>query len=150
MTRGGEVKRALMLVALLAGMLASPAMARKLDAHDMLVASSPAKDGIVTKGIDTIILTFAEPAEVISVTVRLPDDTEINAQPETGSRRLRQLQVRFSLPSPLATGGDYTISYLLTSKSFMSLNGFIEFEIAGDAEPALPGTSSGPAQEGRR
>ena len=150
MTRGGEVKRTLMLVALLAGMLASPAMARKLDARAMLVASSPAKDGIVTKGIDTIGLTFAEPAEVISVTVRLPDDTEISAQPETASRRRRQMQVRYRLPHPLALEGDYTISYLLTSKSFKSLNGFIEFEIAGDAEPALPGTSSAPAPQGRR
>lgn len=147
MTKGGAVLRCLMVLPALAGMLASPAVAGKLDPRDMLVATSPAKDGIVTEGIDTIELTFAEPAEVISVTVRLPDDTEISAQPETASRRRRQMQVRYRLPYPLALEGDYSISYLLTSKSFKSLNGFIEFEIAGDAEMTLPGTSSAAATQ---
>lgn len=135
----------LMLLPALAAALASPALAARLDPATMLVASNPTKDSIVAEGIDTIVLTFAEPAEVISLTVRLPDDTEVSAQPETPSGRRKQKQFRYRLPGPLAQDGNHTISYLLTSKSFKSLNGFIEFEIAGHAEPTIPDTSTAPA-----
>ena len=138
-----------MLLAAFAGMLASPAVAGKLDPRDMLVASNPAKDSIVAKGVDTIVLTFAEPAEVISVTVRLPDETEVSAEPETPSPRGKQRQVRYRLPSPLEEAGGYQISYLLTSKSFKSLNGFIDFEIAGDPGSTVPVTSSASAPQER-
>ncbi|GAA0763770.1 methionine-rich copper-binding protein CopC [Erythromicrobium ramosum] len=149
MTKGGVAMRIFVLMAALAGMLASPAAAEKLDPRDMLVASSPAKDSIVAEGIETIALTFAEPAEVISVTVRLPDDTEVNAEPETPYLRRKQKQVRYRLPVPLEEAGGYTISYLLTSKSFKSLNGFVEFEIAGDPGSTVPGPPSAPGPQER-
>lgn len=142
MTKDGVAMRSLMLMAACAGMLASPVLARKLAPSDMLVASSPAKDSIVAEGIETIVLTFAEPAEVVSVTVRLADDTEVNAEPETPSLRRKQKQVRYRLPGPLAEAGGYKISYLLTSKSFKSLNGFIDFEITGDSGSTVPRASA--------
>ncbi len=132
--------RSSMLMAACTAMMASPAVAEKMDPRDMLVASSPAKGSIVAEGIDTIVLTFAEPAEIVSVTVRLPDDTEVSAEPETLSLRRKQRLVRYRLPGTLKTAGGYKISYLLTSRSFKSLNGFIDFEIAGDPGSTVPGT----------
>lgn len=85
--------------------MASPAVAEKMDPRDMLVASSPAKGSIVAEGIDTIVLTFAEPAEIVSVTVRLPDDTEVSAEPETPSLRRKQKLFRYRLPGPLERPG---------------------------------------------
>lgn len=121
------------LPAVVAAVLVSPAAAEKPDARAMLVASTPAKDSMVKAGLDTITLTFAEPAEVISVTLRLPDDSEVDAVREAPAARGRHRQVSYRLPAPLMQPGGYTMSYLLTSKSFKSLNGFIDFRIAGEA-----------------
>lgn len=124
--------RGALILPAIAAVLASPAAAGKLDARAMLVASTPAKDSTVDAGLDTITLTFAEPAEVISVTLRLPDDSEMEPVPEAPAGRGRQIDYRYRLPVPLEQPGSYSISYLLTSKSFKSLNGFIDFQIAGE------------------
>ena len=125
--------RSALILPAIAAVLASPAAAGKLDARAMLLASTPAKDSTVEAGLETITLTFAEPAEVISVTLRLPDDSEVDATREEPAGRGRQTGVRYRLPVPLTQPGSYAISYLLTSKSFKSLNGFIDFRIAGEA-----------------
>lgn len=125
----------LAIAAALIAMLAAPATAQKIDARAMLVASSPAKDGVVTAGTDTIDLAFAEPAELISVTLRLPDDSEMEAEPADGERGKRKTQFRYRLPAPIAQPGSYSLSYLLVSRSFKSLNGFIDFRIEGEVVP---------------
>lgn len=125
--------RSLVFLPAIAAVLASPAAAEKLDARAMLVASTPAKDSTVEAGLVAITLTFAEPAEVISVTLRLPDDSEVVAAREAPAGRGRQKEVRYRLPAPLEQPGRYTISYLLISRSFKSLNGFIDFQIPGEA-----------------
>ena len=127
------MRSALILPAIVA-VLGSPAAAEKLDARAMLVASTPAKDSTVDAGPDTITLTFAEPADVLSVTLRLPDDSEVGALREAPAGRGRQKEFRYRLPAPVTQPGSYTISYLLISKSFKSLNGFIDFKIKGEAE----------------
>ena len=126
--------RSALILPAIAAVLASPAAADKLDARAMLVASTPAKDSTVGVGLDTIALTFAEPADLISVILRLPDDSEIEPAPEAPSGRGRQKDFRYRLPAMLEQPGSYSISYLLTSKSFKSLNGFIDFQIAGEAQ----------------
>lgn len=140
--------RSLLLAPALAAVLASPAVAEKLDARAMLVGSAPARDSTVETGVDTITLTFAEPAEVLSVTLRLPDDSEVDAAREAPAGRGRRKVVRYRLPAPLMQAGGYTISYLLTSKSFKSLNGFIDFRIAGEAasDPAPDPATQEPAE----
>ena len=125
--------RGIVLLPAVAAVLASPAAAEQRDARAMLVASTPAKDSTVNAGLDTITLTFAEPAEVISVTLRLPDDSEVDAAREAPAARGRHTQVRYRIPAPLVQPGSYTMSYLLTSKSFKSLNGFVDFRIKGEA-----------------
>ena len=125
--------RSALILPAIAAVLASLAAAEKLDAQAMLVASTPAKDNTVEAGLKTITLTFAEPAEVISVTLRLPDDSEVYAAREAPAGRGRQKEVRYRLPAPLTQPGSYSVSYALISKSFKSLTGFIDFQIAGDA-----------------
>lgn len=125
--------RSALILPVIAAVLASPAAAEKLDPRAMLVASTPAKDSTVEAGLDTITLTFAEPADVIHVFVRLPDDSEVDATREAPAGRGKQKAFRYRLPAPLAQPGSYQISYLLISRSFKSLNGFIDFRIPGEA-----------------
>jgi methionine-rich copper-binding protein CopC len=116
--------------AVLAAALASAApayAADKRDARAMLVA--------VPQQIE---MTFAEPAEVLSVTLRLPDDSEVSAEPGDTSRSGKARQFRFRVPEMPNLPGNYSISYLLVSKSFKSLNGFIHFRIPGLQEPKNP------------
>ena len=80
------VMRKILIAAALAGALATPAAAEKLEPRAMLVASTPARDSVVAAGTATIELSFAEPAEVLSVSLRLPDDSEMTAEPEAGAR----------------------------------------------------------------
>ena len=130
--------RALLALAAMAATLASPAVAGKLDARAMLVASIPAKNAVLETAPKVIELTFAEPAQVISVTLRLPDDTEINAEPEQDGKRGKAKQVRYRLPEAFSQSGEYSVSYLLVSKSFKSLNGFVHFRIRGEPASAEP------------
>lgn len=139
--------RSALILPVIAAVLASPAAAGKLDARAMLVASTPAKDSTVDAGLDTITLTFAEPADVISVTLRLPDDSAIEPEPQPVAGRGRQKDFRYRLPAPLVQPGSYTISYLLTSKSFKSLNGFIDFRIAGEEPVAIGENAAEPETE---
>ncbi|ESZ86535.1 MAG: hypothetical protein Q27BB25_13810 [Blastomonas sp. CACIA14H2] len=138
--------RKILIAAALAASLAAPAAAEKLEPRAMLVASSPARDSIVAAGTETIELSLAEPAEVLSVSLRLPDDSEMTAEPEEGTRPGdRKTRFRFRLPQPLQQPGSYSLSYLLVSRSFKSLNGFIDFRIEG--EPAPPAAEEAAATE---
>ncbi|MFZ5664790.1 MAG: copper resistance protein CopC [Pseudomonadota bacterium] len=138
--------RDILIAAALAGALATPGAAEKLEPRAMLVASTPARDSVVAAGTDTVELSFAEPAEVLSVSLRLPDDSEMTAEPEAGARPGdRKTRFRFRLPQPLQQPGSYSLSYLLVSRSFKSLNGFIDFRIEG--EPAPPATEETAATE---
>jgi len=127
--------RRLAIAAALLALPTVPATAQKIEARAMLVASTPAKDSVVAAGTQTIELNFAEPAELISVTLRLPDDSEMEAEPEDGERGKRKTQFRYRLPAPIAQPGSYSLSYLLVSRSFKSLNGFIDFRIEGETAP---------------
>lgn len=138
--------RDILIAAALAGALATPAAAEKLEPRAMLVASAPARDSVVAAGTDTIELRFAEPAEVLSVSLRLPDDSEMTAEPEEQAMRGDlKTRFRFRLPQPLQQPGSYSLSYLLVSRSFKSLNGFIDFRIEG--EPAPPAAEEAAATE---
>lgn len=131
--------RALLAVPALALVaFASPAAAGKLDARAILVASTPADDAVLDAVPQVIELAFAEPAQIISVTLRLPDDTEVSAEPEEGDTRSKAKQVRYRLPAAFSQPGEYSLSYLLVSRSFKSLNGFVHFRIAGETAPAVP------------
>ena len=140
------VMRKILIAAALAGALATPGAAEKLEPRAMLVASTPGRDGVVAAGTATIELSFAEPAEVLSMSLRLPDDSEMTAAPEEGTRPGdRKTRFRYRLPQPLQQPGSYSLSYLLVSRSFKSLNGFIDFRIEG--EPAPPATEETVASE---
>ncbi|WP_116970757.1 copper resistance protein CopC [Blastomonas sp. UPD001] len=129
--------RKIQIATALAGALATPAAAEKLEPRAMLVASTPARDSVVAAGTDTIELRFAEPAEVLSVSVRLPEDSEMTAEPEEQAMRGdRKTRFRFRLPQPLQQPGSYSLSYLLVSRSFKSLNGFVDFRIEGEPAPS--------------
>lgn len=104
----------------------------------MLVSSTPAKGAVLETAPEVIELTFAEPAQVISVTLRLPDDTEVSTEPEDTGKRGKTKQVRYRLPEAFSQPGEYSISYLLVSQSFKSLNGFVHFWIPGEPAPAPP------------
>lgn len=130
--------RKLLIAAALVAALTAPAGAEKLEPRAMLVASTPARDSVVAAGTETIELSFAEPAEVLSVSLRLPDDSEMTAEPEEQAERGdRKTRFRFRLPQPLQQPGNYSLSYLLVSRSFKSLNGFIDFRIEGEAVPTM-------------
>lgn len=135
--------RKIQIATALAGALATPAAAEKLEPRAMLVASTPARDSVVVAGTDTIELRFAEPAEVLSVSLRLPDDSEMTAEPEEQAMRGdRKTRFRFRLPQPLQQPGSYSLSYLLVSRSFKSLNGFVDFRIGSDLAPPATGETA--------
>lgn len=123
-------KHLAMFAALGTTALSTPAAAAPINAQDMLVSSSPAAASTQRGGIDTISLNFAESARVFSVTLYLPDDSEISVYPaESDTPAAKGKNFSFRLSKPLTAAGQYKISYLLTSKSFKSLNGFIDFEV---------------------
>jgi methionine-rich copper-binding protein CopC len=101
----------------------------------MLVASAPARDSESKAAVDRVSLSFAEQVELLSVTILLPDESErevFQASYEPGAAKKKGKAFDFPLAEPLTVPGRYKISYLLTSKSVKSLNGFIDFEIAGN------------------
>lgn len=119
-------------LAMFAALGSTPAAAAPINAQDMLVSSSPAAASTQRGGIDTISLNFAESARVFSVTLYLPDDSKISVYPadsDTDTPAAKGKNFSFRLSKPLTAAGQYKISYLLTSKSFKSLNGFIDFEV---------------------
>lgn len=133
--------RGILTLAILAAALASAAPAHaadKLDARAMLIASTPANDSVLDAAPQQIEMSFAEPAQVLSVTLRLPDASEVNAEPDDDAKPGKARQFRFHLPETPSPPGNYSISYLLVSKSFKSLNGFIHFRIPGPPEPENP------------
>ena len=142
--------RGILTWAVLAGALASAAPAHaadKRDARAMLVASTPANESVLDAVPQQIEMTFAEPAEVLSVTLRLPDDSEVSAEPGDTSISGKARQFRFRLPEMPSLPGNYSISYLLVSKSFKSLNGFIHFRIPGPPEPENPAQAEQSTEE---
>lgn len=115
--------------------LSNAAAAAPIAAQQMLVSSSPAAASTQRDAVDTIALNFAEPVRMISVTLNLPDGSEMSVYPsEIDAAATKGKTFNFRLATPVTTAGHYRISYLLTSKSFKSLNGFIDFEVpeAGD------------------
>jgi methionine-rich copper-binding protein CopC len=142
--------RGILTLGLIVAALASPAAlkaADKLDARAMLVASTPAKDSVLDAVPQQIEMRFAEPAQVLSVTLRLPDDSEVSAEPDDDTKPGKARQFRFRLPETPSQPGNYSISYLLVSKSFKSLNGFIHFRIPGPPEPENPAQSEQSTEE---
>lgn len=112
--------------------LSVSAQADPIAAQDMLVSSSPAADSAQRDGISAIALNFAEPAKLISVTLYLPDDSEISVYPsddDIDAAVTKGKTFNFKLATPVSAAGQYKISYLLTPESFKSLNGFIDFEV---------------------
>jgi methionine-rich copper-binding protein CopC len=120
--------------------VAMPSIAATPASH-MLVGSTPTKDMQSKAGVDRISLSFAETVELLSVTITLPDQSEqevFQASYQKGADRKKGKAFEFPLVTPITTPGRYTISYLLTSKSVKSLNGFIDFEILGDGALDVP------------
>jgi methionine-rich copper-binding protein CopC len=100
----------------------------------MLVSSSPAKDSVTTDPVSEIALEFAEPVELLGVTIYGAAEGVIEAfekdyAGETPVKRAKRFAI--ALPAPLAAPGRYKFSYLVTSASIASLNGFFDFTIAG-------------------
>lgn len=128
--------------------IAAPAHAAdKRDARAMLVASTPTNDSVLDAVPQRIEMSFAEPAQVLSVTLRLPDDSEVSAEPDDDAKPGKAKQFRFRLPEMPSSPGNYSISYLLVSKSFKSLNGFIHFRLPGPPEPENPAQSEQSTEE---
>lgn len=105
----------------------------------LLVASSPAEDSVTIEPVTQITLQFAKPVELLSLEIYGAQGGVITAfEKDYASKAPVKRQQRFSvpLPAPLTAPGSYQLSYLVTSKSVPSLNGFIDFRIEdGDAGP---------------
>ncbi len=111
---------------------------------EMLVASTPVQNAQGKAAVVRVSLSFAEQVELLSVTLILPDETErdvYQASYGPGAAKKKGKVFNFPLAEPLTVPGRYKVSYLLTSKSVRSLNGFIDFEILGD-KPAEPLTEA--------
>lgn len=123
------------LVALFAAlMMATPAIAAT-PAASMLVASSPSRDFETKASIDRVTLEFVEVAELLSVTIIAPDESEVDvfqASYAKGAKPIKGKSFDFPLATPLTAPGRYKVSYLIKTKSVPSLNGFIDFEIMGE------------------
>lgn len=119
----------------------SAVAAEPVSPDKMLVASSPSADGFANAPLETISLSFAEPVRLLSVTLSAPDDSqqEIFQQSYAAkSPKKKGKSFDFALPVAARQPGRYSLSYLLTSKSFKSLNGFVHFEIAVTASGGVP------------
>lgn len=117
------------------------AIAEPLSADKMLVASSPAADGFANAPLETISLSFAEPVRLLSVTLSAPEDSQQEIFQQSYAAKAPKKKGKsfdFALPVAARQPGRYTLSYLLTSKSFKSLNGFVHFEIAATASGGVP------------
>lgn len=107
----------------------------------MLVASMPAEGSMPKASVETISLKFAETVELLNVSLVAPDGSEQQvfvASFEPDAPKAKGRAFDFSLATPATSPGRYSISYLLTSKSIKSLNGYVYFEIAGQAEVVTP------------
>ena len=112
-------------------MMATPALAAT-PVDKMLVASSPLSNLETKAAIDRVTLEFAEVAELLSVTIAAPDESEVEvfqASYTKGAKPTKGKVFDFTLATPLTAPGRYKVSYLIKTKSVPSLNGFIDFEI---------------------
>jgi methionine-rich copper-binding protein CopC len=107
----------------------------------LLVSSDPVRDSAVKEPVTAITMEFAEPVELLGLTVYGAPEGVIEAfEKDYASDAKVEPQKRFSiaLPAPLSAPGTYKFSYLVTSKSVASLNGFVDFTIEGAyPEPIL-------------
>jgi methionine-rich copper-binding protein CopC len=116
-------------------------IAKPIAPNEMLVSSTPVKDGTRETSVDTISLNFAETVVLLDVTLLSPDGTEqqvFKASYEPGAPKTKGKTFDFPLATPVTTPGRYSISYLLTSKSIKSLNGYVDFEIEGLSVDIVP------------
>ncbi len=127
--------------ALSAMLFSTATLAAPLTADKMLLSSTPAADAVTDAPVEAVSLTFAEKAELLSVTLAAPDgmEQEVFQQSfEPGSPKKTGKAFEFALDNAATMPGRYTLSYLLTSGTFKSLNGFVHFEIAGAAAADVP------------
>jgi methionine-rich copper-binding protein CopC len=126
---------AIAALAILAGAQAATPPAK------MLVTSSPAKDSVTKEPVSEIALEFAEPVELLGVTVYGAPEGVIEAfEKDYAAATPVKPQTSFAivLPAPLTAAGSYKFSYLVTGKSVASLNGFVDFTIEGQyPEPII-------------
>lgn len=118
--------------------LASTAtLAKKPAANEMLVASTPVKGSAQTETITAVTLAFAEKVELLDVSLTTPDGGEqqiFKASYEEGAPKKEGTSFTFDLIPPATAPGSYSLSYLLKSASFKSLNGFVDFDIKDATE----------------
>ena len=111
----------------------------KTPAAKMLVQSSPAQDSVQNEAVASVKLDFAEPVELLGVTIYGAPEGVIEAFEKDYSTKKPATKRRtftIKLPAPLTHAGTYKFSYLVTCKSVPSLNGFIDFTIAEPAKPS--------------
>lgn len=135
------MKFTLPMLALLSSTVSVSAFAAPVAPDKMLVASSPAADGFANAPLETISLSFAEPVKLLSVTLSAPDDSQQEIFQQNYAAKAPKKKGKsfdFALPVAARQPGRYSLSYLLTSKSFKSLNGFVHFEIAATASGGVP------------
>lgn len=132
-----EMKIQLLLAALCVLSTSTAVIAAPVAPDKMLVASMPAEGSMPKDSVETISLKFAETVELLNVSLIAPDGSEqqvFAASFEPDAPKAKGRAFDFSLATPATSPGRYSISYLLTSKSIKSLNGYVYFEIAGSSE----------------
>lgn len=116
-------------------LLGAAAPAPRVPADRMLVASTPGTEATIAPGLARVTLRFAEPVRLLDVTIRADDDsgeiTVFEADHAQGVAKRKATEFALPLPAPLTARGRYSLSYLLTSRSHRSLNGFVYFTVGG-------------------
>ena len=125
-------------IAAFAFALAVPGMAvAAVPASNLLTASAPANDAAGKDPVSAVELTFAQPVDLLSVTLILPGKSEqelLQVGYDRGAPKQSGKSFCFPLAAPLTQPGAYKISYLLKTRGIPSLNGFVDFTI----EPKFP------------
>lgn len=124
-------------------------LAKKPAANEMLVASTPAKGSVQTATVTAVTLTFAEKVELLDVSLTTPEGGEqavFKASYEKGAPKKTGVSFTFDLIPPATGSGSYSLSYLLKSASFKSLNGFVDFDIK-EAIEYQPNAKSDPVSD---
>lgn len=140
---GGDdvIKMLLPFAALCALPLGPTAIAAPIAPDKMLVASTPAEGDMPKDRVETISLKFAETVELLNVSLIAPDGGEqqvFAASFEPDAPKTKGRDFDFLLATPVTALGRYSLSYLLTSKSIKSLNGYVYFEIVGQVAETVP------------
>lgn len=141
---------ALMLAVPMALLSSTPVAAETINAATLLTASTPAKDQSGKEPVESISLSFADEAELFSVTVSGPDNQDIvlfDTDYTTNKPTKKGREFSFNLPEPLSKPGYYSISYFLKTQKIPSLNGFIHFTIEPEFPAPTFASSPGPDEE---